>query len=92
MDKNIYTLSEKSKTYLEQYIQLTNNIILDIEKHMTKYQLCTDICAYYKNMDDFFSDWCSIGYTKNNAKKLLKENPDEFMKLPYNLGYIRFEK
>ena len=92
MDKNIHTLSEKSKTYLAQYIQLTNNIILDIEKHMTKYQLCTDICAYYKNMDDFLSDWCGIGYTKNNAKKLLKENSDEFMKLPYNLGYIRFEK
>lgn len=83
-------VSERSKRYLSQYIQIEDNITLAIGKHAMRYMLHGDICAYYKDMEDFFSDWCSIGYTRTEARKLLHSGHGEFMKLPDNLGYIRF--
>ena len=85
-----YSLSENSKSYLSQYIQLTDEVTLAIGKHAMRYVLHGDICAYYTDMEDFFSDWCSIGYTRTEARKLLHGGKGEFMKLPDNLGYIRF--
>lgn len=85
-----YPLSENSKKYLSQYIELSDQTILAIGKHAMRYALHTDICAYYKDMEDFFSDWCSIGYSRTEARKLMHGGHGEFMKLPDGLGYIRF--
>ena len=85
-----YPVSERSKRYLSQYIHLTDKITLAIEKHATKYDIHGDICAYYKDLEDFFTEWCSIGYTRTEARKLMHGGYGEFMKLPDNLGYIRF--
>lgn len=62
----------------------------DIGKHAMRYALHTDVCAYYSDMEDFFSDWCSIGYSRTEARKLMHGGHGEFMKLPDELGYIRF--
>lgn len=43
-----------------------------------------------EGMEDFFSDWCSIGYSRTEARKLMHGGHGEFMKLPDGLGYIRF--
>lgn len=76
--------------YLSQYIELSDKTVLAIGKHAMRYALHTDICAYYKDMEDFFSDWCSIGYSRTEARKLMHGGHGEFMKLPDGLGYIRF--
>lgn len=34
--------------------------------------------------------WCSIGYSRTEARKLMHGGHGEFMKLPDGLGYIRF--
>lgn len=86
----VYPLSENSKKYLSQYIELSDKTVLAIGKHAMRYALHTDICAYYKDMEDFFSDWCSIGYSRTEARKLMHGGHGEFMKLPDGLGYIRF--
>lgn len=85
-----YPLSENSKKYLSQYIELTDKIVLAIGKHAMRYALSGGVCAYYKDMEDFFSDWCSIGYTRTEARKLMHGGHGEFMKLPDGFGYIRF--
>ena len=75
---------------ISQYIELSDKTVLAIGKHAMRYALHTDICAYYKDMEDFFSDWCSIGYSRTEARKLMHGGHGEFMKLPDGLGYIRF--
>ena len=45
-----YPLSENSKKYLSQYIELSDKTVLAIGKHAMRYALHTDICAYYKDM------------------------------------------
>ena len=74
-----YPLSENSKKYLSQYIELSDKTVLAIGKHAMRYALHTDICAYYKDMEDFFSDWCSIGYSRTEARKLMHGGHGEFM-------------
>ena len=85
-----YPVSEKSKEYLSLYITLTEDLLLAIGKHAMRYVLKSDICAYYTDLEDFFSDWTGIGYTKTEARALMHEGTGEFYKLPDNLGYVRF--
>lgn len=85
-----YPLSKRSRDYLSQYVALTDSIILAIGKHAMRYALHGDVCAYYTDLEDFFSDWTSIGYTRTEARELLHGGKGEFFKLPDNLGYIRF--
>lgn len=47
-----YPLSENSKKYLSQYIELSDKTVLAIGKHAMRYALHTDICAYYKDYGD----------------------------------------
>ncbi len=48
-------------------------------RHSNKYNIAPVICAWYDDMDDFYSDWVDqIGYTKTTARKMMKENRDEF--------------
>ena len=85
-----YPVSEKSKEYLSRYITLTEDLLLAIGKHAMRYVLKSDICAYYTDLEDFFSDWTGIGYTRTEARVLLHSGTGEFFKLPDTLGYVRF--
>lgn len=85
-----YPVSEKSQKYLSRYITLTEELLLTIGKHAMRYALKSEICAYYVDMEDFFSDWTGIGYTRTEARALMYEGTGEFYKLPNNLGYVRF--
>ena len=85
-----YPVSEKSKEYLSRYITITEDLLLAIGKHAMRYVLKSDICAYYTDLEDFFSDWTGIGYTRTEARVLLHSGMGEFFKLPDNLGYVRF--
>lgn len=85
-----YPVSEKNRRYLSQHIPLTDDVILAIGKHAMRYALRGDICAYYIDMEDFFSDLCKIGYSRTEARSLMHNRTGEFMRLPDNLGYIRF--
>ena len=59
-------------------------------RHCNRYGISPKICAWYDNMDDFYSVWVDdLGYTKTQAKKLLigKDNiysdrNGEFKKFP----------
>lgn len=43
--------------------------------HCNKYNINPEICAYYDNMEDFYSDWVDeVGYSKDEAKSLLIVN------------------
>lgn len=86
-----YPVSEESRNYLSQYITLTDMLLLAIGKHAMRYAIHGDVCAYYTDLEDFFSDWISIGCTRAEARQILHGGKSEFFKLPNNLGYIRFE-
>lgn len=54
-------------------------------KHCNKFQITPDICAWYDNMEDFYSDWCNINdlnFTKQQAKERYQEGKEtgEFCK------------
>lgn len=83
-------LSADSKKYLSQYIALTDKVLLAIGKHAMRYQIPCEICAHYTDMEDFFSDWCALGYSRTEARKLMHEGNGEFMRLPDDFGYVRF--
>lgn len=83
-------LSKSSRDYLSQYIDLTDKVLLAIGKHAMRYQIPCEICAHYTDMEDFFSDWCALGYSRTEARKLMHEGNGEFMRLPDGLGYVRF--
>ena len=76
--------------YLSQYISVTDNVKRCIVNHVQSYRVKPDVCAWYKDLQDFYSDWCSLGYTTEEATKLLHRGDGEFMYLPHELGIIRF--
>lgn len=83
-------LGKESKKYLSSFINVNEELEQKITKHMHSYKV-GEICAWYKDWEDFCSDWCSqCGYTKTQARKLLHGGIGEFMILPDNLGIIRF--
>ena len=71
-------------------IELKDKVLLAIGKHTMRYQIPCEICAHYTDMEDFFSDWCTLGYSRTEARKLMHEGNGEFMRLPDGLGYVRF--
>lgn len=84
-------MDKRSIEYLENYINLTEEIQKKIMNHAKRYGIKAQICAWYKNWDDFCSDWCDeIGYTRTEARKILHGGIGEFMFLPNTLGIIRF--
>ena len=83
-------LSEDSRKYLSRYIELTDDILLAIGKHAMRFQIPCEICAHYTDMEDFFSDWTALGYSRTEARKLMHGGIGEFMKLPAGAGYVRF--
>ena len=72
--------------------RLTENQKKLVVRHCKKYSIEPTICAWYDDMDDFYSDWVdSIGYTKTTARAMRDENRDEF-KTFSNGTIIRFVK
>lgn len=83
-------MDEMSKQYLSQYLLLSDNVIKVIARHSKRYDIKTEICAWYSDMDDFFSDWCAIGYTRSEARRLFHGDIGEFQTLPNGKGIIRY--
>lgn len=83
---------ESAKVYLGQHLNIDNVLEGKIDRHVKRYGLSGDVCAFYADWEDFCIDWCNppISYTRTEARKLLRNNPGEFMVLPYQLGIIRF--
>ena len=73
-----------------QMLTLTDDILLAIGKHAMRFQIPCEICAHYTDMEDFFSDWTALGYSRTEARKLMHGGIGEFMKLPAGAGYVRF--
>ena len=76
---NIYRLTEEEEK--------------QVLKHCNKYSIKPEICAWYKDWDDFCYDWCEkLGYTKTEARKLLQGksgNEGEYKKFA-NGTIVRF--
>lgn len=65
-----YTV-EDVKDYLEY---LTEDQLKLIVRHCHRYGIKPDLCAWYEDMEDFFSDWCDhVGYTRQEARERFKE-------------------
>lgn len=83
-------MDKRSIDYLSGYIKVDDVIISKIEKHAKKYDIEPKICAWYEDWEDFCSDWCSLGYTRTEARVLLHGGRGEFMFLPNKKGIVRF--
>ena len=80
----------RSIDYISKYMEVTDEHIDAIIRHCSKYKLKPKVCAWYKNVDDFYSDWMEIGYTKEMADRLLNDCKEEFQKFK-NGNIIRYE-
>ena len=67
-----------SINYISQFMVVTDEHVKSIIDHCSKYKIRPNICAWYKDMDDFYSDWTAIGYTKETADRLYKDCKAEF--------------
>ena len=83
-------MDEASIKYLSNYIELTDELKQKIEEHAAEYMIKPEVCSYYKDYEDYESDWASLNYSKEEIKDLLSNYPGEFMILPNDLGIIRF--
>lgn len=45
---------------------------------------------FARHFTKYVSDWCTLGYSRTEARKLMHEGNGEFMRLPNGLGYVRF--
>ena len=61
-------------------------------KHCNSYGIKPEICAWYDNMEDFYSDWTSVGYSKTDAKCLLSVNDGGEFKKFKNGSIVRLVK
>lgn len=71
--------------YLSSHVQIDEKILLSIGNHIKKYGIYSRIVAYYEDWEDFFTDWCGIGYRRAEARKILygkNKFPGEFLILP----------
>lgn len=79
----------ESLEYLQQYSIISEETENKIKRHCKRYSLKPDICAWYRDMQDFFSDWCELGYTKTEARKLLHSGSGEFQ-IINDFGIVRY--
>lgn len=85
-----HNLDEDSKTYLSRYATVTAAVEKKICRHINRYDLQGSVVAYYKDWDDFCSDWCKgLRYTKTEARKILHGGIGEFQSI-LGFGIIRF--
>ena len=76
MGKKIYTVND-----IDDYMnKITDNQAKFLIKHCNKYKIKPEICAWYDNMKDFYSDWCdpkTVGMTKEEARARLEDGKSE---------------
>jgi hypothetical protein len=73
----VYTIRDIS----DYRVRLTNEQRVQLMKHCNKFQIAPEICAWYEDLDDFFSDWCDyMKMTKTEARKKLSPINKEFCK------------
>jgi len=75
-------MDKASLIYLSKYMDVTDEVKTKITRHCKRYGLKEDICAWYSDMEDFFSDWCAIGYTRTKARKVYHGGIGEFITFP----------
>ena len=84
-------MNKESKEYLSQYMEITPTIEAKIKSHCSRYSIKDNICAWYYNLEDFFSDWCEeCGYTRTEARRIYHGGYGEFQTFP-NGNIIRYE-
>ena len=72
-------MDKGSLEYLNQYMKVTDEIKNKIARHCNRYGIKEEICAWYSDMEDFFSDWCdNCGYTRTQARKIYHGGIGEF--------------
>lgn len=73
--------------------RLTEEQKVIVIKHCNKMNIKPNICAWYDDLDDFYSDWCDdIGMTEEEANNILNDkNTGEFI-IFYDQQIIRFTK
>lgn len=82
--------NEYNIEYPTAYPKLNETQAKSIVRHCNKYVVPKEICAYYSDMQDFFSDWCDdLGYSRTEARALLYCGKGEF-KTFKGFGIIRF--
>lgn len=85
-------MDEESIRYLEQYIRVTPEIKHAIGTYASRFGIKPCICAWYRDMEDFYSEWCNepCNYTRKEAWELMHNGIGEFMTLPHRQGIVRF--
>lgn len=80
--------------YLRFYkVEVTKDVKDSIKKHIQTYHVTPKVCAWYINDIDFYSEWHrTLGYTIEEATKILTSHTGEFLFLPADKGIIRFER
>jgi hypothetical protein len=76
MTKNNYKVSDIDD-YQKKITEEQSEALI---RHCNRYDIKPEICAWYDDLEDYFSDWCSesIGYTRTEARKLLHGGKGEF--------------
>ncbi len=84
-------LDEENQKYLAQYMTIDEQTITKISSHCNRYNVAPRICAWYKDIEDFFSDWCDgCGYTRTEARRIYHGGQGEFQTFP-NGNIVRYE-
>lgn len=90
-----YSLDKKSIEYLSGFINVTDNVIKEIEDHARAYRRKAEISAWYEGMNDFRSEWCDdMGYREDEIMAQVINHDGqyhgEFMFLKNAAGIVRF--
>ena len=80
--------------YLNGCAKVTYEVVEKIRTHVKKFELTGEICAWYKNMDEFYSDWAHEalgGLSQEKARERYNEGKEtgefQFIK---DYGIIRY--
>lgn len=69
MTKGLYSV-EDIKDYMNK---ITEQQAKSLIKHCNEHEIYPDICAWYENMEDFYSDWCNpktVNMTREQAREI----------------------
>lgn len=84
-------MDKQSIKYLSQYMVIDEKIKNKITAHCRRYGIPEKVCAWYSDMDDFFTDWCDdCGYTRTEARNIYHGGIGEFQTFS-NGNIIRYE-
>lgn len=78
--------------YPNWYPKLDKEKARKITHHCEEHNIEPNVCAYYKDWNDFCSDWVDgVGYSEGQAEELLREGKvtGEFLEFK-NWGILRF--